>query len=296
MQRRDLELNDSGVVFIENPRGYWIGETHLEGLTGMIGRQLFPDKYKAVPEKVLAKAAERGHRIHEEIQVYDMFGEISSDEVKWYADMKKAEQFDVLDSEYLVTDGTHFASAIDKVIVKDGKVCLADVKTTYELDKEYISWQLSIYKYLFELLNPDIEVDKLYAIWVRNGASLHEVNEIPQKDVIELLNCERQGTQYIKKEIDASKAISVAKQMSEVLVEIAELEAKRDAFKVQLEELFGQYGVDKLDNEYFTISRVDGYTKESFDGKKFKEEHPELHKEYVKQTEVKSSIRIKIKK
>ena len=295
MQRRDLELNDSGVVFIENPRGYWIGETHLEGLTGMIGRQLFPDKYKAVPEKVLAKAAERGHRIHEEIQVYDMFGEVASDEVRWYADMKKDEKFDVIDSEYLVTDGTHFASAIDKVIVKDEKVCLADVKTTYELDKEYISWQLSIYKYLFELLNPDIKVDKLYAIWVRNGASLHEVDEIPQKDVIELLNCERQGTQYIKKEIDASKAISVAKQMSEVLVEIAELEAKRDAFKVQLEELFGQYGVDKLDNEYFTISRVDGYTKETFDGKRFKEEHPELHREYVKQTEVKPSVRIKLK-
>lgn len=290
-----MTLNDSGVVFIENPRGYWIGETHLEGLTGMIGRQLFPDKYKAVPEKVLAKAAERGHRIHEEIQVYDMFGEILSAEVQWYADMKKSEQFDVLDSEYLVTDGTHFASAIDKVIIKDGKVCLADVKTTYELDKEYISWQLSIYKYLFELLNPDIKVDKLYAIWVRNGASLHEVDEIPQKDVIELLNCERQGLQYIKKEVDASKAIEVARQMSEVLVEIAELEAKRDAFKVQLEELFGQYGVDKLDNEYFTISRVDGFTKETFDGKRFKEEHPELHKEYAKQTEVKPSIRIKLK-
>ena len=295
MQRRELELNDSGVVFIENPRGYWIGETHLEGLTGMIGRQLFPNKYAAVPEKILAKAAARGHRIHEEIQVYDMFGEVASDEVRWYADMKKAEQFDVLDSEYLVTDGTHFASAIDKVIVKDDKVCLADVKTTYELDKEYISWQLSIYKYLFSLLNPDIEVDKLYAIWVRNGASLHEVPEIPQEEVIELLNCERQGTQYIKKEIDASKAIEVAKQMSEVLVEIAELEAKIDAFKVQLEELFGQYGVDKLDNEYFTITRVAGFTKETFDGAKFKEEHPKLHKRYVKQTEVKPSIRIKLK-
>jgi len=295
MQRRELELNDSGVVFIENPRGYWIGETHLEGLTGMIGRQLFPNKYAAVPEKILAKAAARGHRIHEEIQVYDMFGEISSEEVKWYADMKESEQFDVLDSEYLVTDGTHFASAIDKVIVKDGKVCLADVKTTYELDKEYISWQLSIYKYLFNLLNPDIEVDKLYAIWVRDGASLHEVPEIPQEEVIELLNCERQGTQYIKKEIDASKAIEVAKQMSEVLVEIAELEAKIDAFKVQLEELFGQYGVDKLDNEYFTITRVAGFTKETFDGAKFKEEHPKLHKRYVKQTEVKPSIRIKLK-
>lgn len=298
MQRRDLELNDSGVVFIENPRGYWVGETHLEGLTGMIGRQLFPNKYAAVPEKILAKAAERGHRIHEEIQVYDMFGEVASDEVRWYSDMKESEQFDVLDSEYLVTDGTHFASAIDKVIVKDGKVCLADVKTTYELDKEYISWQLSIYKYLFELLNPDIKVDKLYAIWVRNGASLHEVNEIPQKDVIELLNCERQGTQYIRKDVatvEDEKAIEVVRQMSDVLTEIAELEAKRDAFKQQLEGMFEQYGVQKWDNDYFSITRVDGFTKETFDGKKFKEEHPKLAKQYIKQTEVKPSIRIKLK-
>lgn len=294
-----MVLNDSGVVFIENPRGYWIGETQLEGLTGMIGRQLFPDKYKAVPENVLAKAAERGHRIHEEIQVYDMFGEISSEDVKWYADMKKDEKFDVIDSEYLVTDGTHFASAIDKVIVKDGKVCLADVKTTYELDKEYISWQLSIYKYLFNLLNPDIEVDKLYAIWVRDGATLHEVPEIPQEEVIELLNCERQGIQYIRKDVatvEDEKAIEVVRQMSDVLVEIAELEAKRDAFKKQLEEMFEQYGVEKWDNDYFSITRVAGFTRETFDGKRFKEEHPELHKQYVKQTEVKSSIRIKIKK
>lgn len=125
---------------------------------------------------------------------------------------------------------------------------------------------------------------------------MHNIDEIPQEEVIELLNCEREGRQYVGRvAIVDEKAIEVVKQMSNVLVEIAELEAKRDAFKGQLEEMFESYGVDKLDNEYFTISRVDGYTKETFDGKKFKEEHPELHKEYVKQTEVKSSIRIKIK-
>ena len=298
MQKRDLGLNDSGVVFIENPRGYWIGETHLEGLTGMIGRQLFPDKYAEVPEGVLAKAAARGHKIHEDIQVYDMFGEINSEEVRWYAEMKSKEGFSVIDSEYLVTDGTHFASAIDKVMIKDGKVCLGDVKTTYQLDKEYISWQLSIYKYLFNLINPDIEVDKLYAIWVRNGASLHEVPEIPQDEVIELLNCEREGRQYVKKDVatvEDEKAIEVVRQMSDVLVEIAELEVKRDAFKQQLEEMFEQYGVEKWDNDYFSITRVESYTKETFDSKKFKEEHPKLAKQYIKQTEVKSSIRIKIK-
>lgn len=95
--------------------------------------------------------------------------------------------------------------------------------------------------------------------------------------------------------VNDQKAIEVAKQMSEVLVEIAELEAKRDAFKKQLEGLFTQYGVDKLDNEYFTITRVDGYTKESFDSKKFKEDNADLYYKYIKQTEVKPSIRIKLK-
>ena len=298
MQRRDLELNDGGVVFIENPRGYWVGETHLEGLTGMIGRQLFPDKYAAVPERVLAKAAARGHKIHEDIQVYDMFGEINSEEVRWYAEMKEREGFGVMDSEYLVTDGTHFASAIDKVMIKDGKVCLGDVKTTYQLDKEYISWQLSIYKYLFNLINPDIEVDKLYAIWVRDGATLHEVPEIPQEEIIELLECEREGRQYARKEVLTTadeKAVAVVREMSDILVEIAELEAKRDAFKKQLEEMFEQFGVEKWETDHFNITRVGSYIKETFDSKKFKADNPELAKDYVKQTEVKSSIRIKIK-
>lgn len=293
-----MKLNDSGVIFIEEPRSYWFGDKQLEGLTGMIGRQLFPDKYKAVPEKVLANAAKRGHKIHEDIQMYDMIGEVGSDAVKWYAELKKKEKFEVIDSEYLVTDKTHFASAIDKVLVKNGKVCLADIKTTYELDKDYISWQLSIYKYLFNLINPDIKVDKLYAIWVRNGAKMYEVPEIPQEEVIELLECEREGRQYVRKDVATTqdeKAIAVVRQMADVLVEIADLEAKRDAFKKQLEEMFEQFGVEKWETDHFIISRAKSYTKEIFNVKKFKADNPELAKEYINHTEVNSSIRIKIK-
>lgn len=293
-----MRLNDSGVIFIENPRGYWLGNRELKGLTGMIGSQLFPNKYSAVPENVLAKAAARGSKIHEDIQAYDMLGEIASQEVGWYASLKERERFDVIESEYLVTDGTHFASAIDKVIVKDGSICLADIKSTFELDKDYVSWQLSIYKYLFNLINPDIEVKGLYAIWIRDGATLHRVDEIPQEEVIELLNCEKEGRQYIRKDVvkvDDEEVIDIVRQMSDVLVKISELEAKRDAFKKQLEEISEAYGFVKLDNEYFTITRVDGYTKDTFDSKKFKEDYAELYKQYVKQSEVKPSIRIKLK-
>jgi hypothetical protein len=293
-----MKLNDSGVIFIEEPRGYWFGDIQLEGLTGMIGRQLFPNKYSAVPEHILENAAKRGHKIHEDIQMYDMIGEVGSDAVKWYAELKKKEKFEVIDSEYLVTDKTHFASAIDKVLVKNGKVCLADIKTTYELDKDYISWQLSIYKYLFNLINPGIKVDKLYAIWVRNGAKMDEVPEIPQEEVIELLECEREGRQYVRKDVATTqdeKAIAVVRQMADVLVEIAELEAKRDAFKKQLEEMFERFGVEKWETDHFIISRVKSYTKETFDSKKFKEDNPELAKEYIKTSKVKPSIRIKLK-
>ena len=293
-----MMLNNSGVVFIDDPRGYWIGDTQLDGLTGMIGKQLFPDKYSAVPESVLAKAAARGSKIHEDIQVYDMFGEINSEEARWYAEMKEKDGFDVLDSEYLVTDGTHFASAIDKVMIVNGMVCLGDVKTTYQLDMEYISWQLSIYKHLFNLVNPDIEVGGLYAIWVRNGATLHPVDEIPQEEVIELLNCAREGRQYVKKNlltVNDQKAIEIVKKMSDVLVEIAELEIKRDTFNQQLIEMFEQYGVSRWDNDYFTISKVDAYTKDVFDSKKLKNDDVNLYNKYVKQTKVKPSVRIKLK-
>lgn len=291
-------LKDSGVIFIDDPRGYWLGDIKLKGLTGLIGSQLFPDKYSNVPEGVLRNAAERGNKIHDDIEAYDMFGTGKTKEVCWYAEMKKNEGFEVVDSEYLVTDGTHYASAIDKVIIKDGKVCLADLKTTYALDKEYISWQLSIYKYLFNLINPDIEVDKLYAIWVRDGAFLHEVDEIPIEEVKELLECGREGRQYIKKDIitvEDEKSLALVKDLSEILAEITDLEKKRDTIKKGLEEMFEQFGVQKWETDSFTISRVDGFTRESFDTKRFKEDDPELARQYIKTTEVKPSIRIKLK-
>ena len=55
MQRNDLALNNCGVILTEDHE-YWLGDKRLTGITGIISRQLFPDKYKAVPEKVLKAA------------------------------------------------------------------------------------------------------------------------------------------------------------------------------------------------------------------------------------------------
>ena len=57
-------------------------------------------------------------------------------------------------NEYTVSDNEHFASNIDCVWEKDERISLGDIKTTANLDLEYLGWQLSIYAYLFELQNP----------------------------------------------------------------------------------------------------------------------------------------------
>ena len=101
-------------------------------------------------------------------------------------------------NEYTVSDNEYFASNIDCVWEKADKISLGDIKTTLHLDEEYLSWQLSIYAYLFEFQNPLIKVDKLFGIWVRGDK--HELVEIPRKpdeEVKKLMECEMKGEQYL---------------------------------------------------------------------------------------------------
>ena len=74
IQNNMIELVKSSVVFNEENHTYFLGDKQLSGITGMIKRQLFPDKYKEVPQYVLERAAERGTRVHHECQFADITG------------------------------------------------------------------------------------------------------------------------------------------------------------------------------------------------------------------------------
>ena len=69
-----IELVKSNVAFNEENHTYFLGDKQLSGITGMIKRQLFPDKYKEVPQHILERAAERGTRVHHECQFVDTTG------------------------------------------------------------------------------------------------------------------------------------------------------------------------------------------------------------------------------
>ena len=89
---------------------------------------------------------------------------------------------EVIEQEKIVFN-EHVAGRFDMLTKIKNEISLCDIKTTATLDKEYLSWQLSIYNYL-----GNIEAEKLYAIWLPKK-ELGKLIEIPFKtnDEIESL-------------------------------------------------------------------------------------------------------------
>ncbi len=187
MSKADI-LVKSSVVFDELSHTYNYMGCRLSGITSLLHRTLFADKYTGISPEILAKAAEYGHNIHEQIEIVDsLCVESDNPSVMDYCRMKKDNNLVPLVNEYLVSDEVAYASSID--IVFDDYT-LADIKTTSRLDMEYLSWQLSIYAQLFEMQNPGLKVPRLLAIWLpkpRYGKST--LVEVPRKskDAVKVL-------------------------------------------------------------------------------------------------------------
>lgn len=292
-----MKLNQSWVVFNKDEHTYTLNGKILHGITGMLSRQLFADKYKDIPAFVLQRAAERGTMIHDDCEFADATGlEPQTTEGRNYLELRK--DFTVLCNEYTVSDNEYFASNIDCVWEKDGEVVLADIKTTSHLDEDYVSWQLSIYAYLFELQNPDLKVSRLYAIWLRDDKA--KLIEVPRKDddtIVALMNCEKNGDKYLVPVEDAQALIThsavdiliEAKQMAEYYKKRYE-EIEEALLKAMAESGTKQWQTEKLKATYTPAGES-----ERFDSKKFQAEHPELYSQYMTKSTRKESVRITIR-
>lgn len=301
-----IELVESGVVFNEENHTYFLGDKQLSGITGMIKRQLFPDKYKEVPQYILERAADRGTRVHHECQFVDTTGfEPESQEAMNYLLLRTGAGYKALANEYTVSDGENFASNIDCVWEKNEKIALVDVKTTYAPDEEYLAWQLSIYAYLFELQNPHLKVDSLFGAWLYNEKSkLIPLVRKSDVEVKRLLQCEIEGTRYLDTETalehkqDEVQLLpkDVINKYIEALSEIERIQPFIDGFKDSLKRAMVEHDVKSWDTGILKATITPAGIKKSFDTKRFQSEHPELYKQYIKETETAASIRITLRK
>lgn len=305
------QLNNSNVIYIEDTHEYFTPEfKKLHGITGFINDQLFPGKLNGIPESVLYLAAERGKRVHEECENIDNEGiEAESKQGENYLRLKSDLGLTHIASEYIVTDNEFIASPIDKVYLGrySNSVILGDIKTTYKLDMLYLSWQLSIYAYLFERQNPYLIVDHLLAIWLRgdDNDTIVPVERIPDKEIEIFLKCCKEGLSYadncsedfyVAKLNDLPAKINNVEESVYQLLEMQKtLDEQMNNFKSQLLELMKEAKADNIKGDLISITRKKAYQRESFDAKALKEKYPDVYDEFVKVSNVKESIQIKAK-
>lgn len=300
------KLKKSKVVFYPATHTYVTPDGRmLDGITGMISRQLFPSKYDGVDEETMRNAAERGSFIHSVCELVDSLNiEHESPEAMGYKELKDTYGLRHEESEYLVSDNVHFASCIDKVY-RDGEstFTLADIKTTYKLDKEYVRWQLSIYAYLFERQNPGAKVLHLYAIWLRGERhELVEVERIPDDVVVSLMEHEVGGEQFTNPYAPSVTDTSLPEKYAAMEDAIAEIDRQYKYWSEKKKELadgvkfeMQNTGVSKWVGDRVSFTRKEDSEREDFDKKRFAADHPDLYKAYLIKTKVSGSVILKVK-
>lgn len=140
--------------FIEDSHTYICDGIVLPSITQIL-KVKFGNKYSNVNKAVLQRASEKGTEVHEAIERYCKEG-IESDlvELQNFKFLQKQYKFDVIDNEVpviLFRVGKPIACGrLDLVLIKDDLIGLGDIKRTATLDKNYLAYQLNLYKIAFE--------------------------------------------------------------------------------------------------------------------------------------------------
>lgn len=228
--------------------------------------------------------------------------------------------FEPVANEYIVSDNKRFASQIDNVWrnKKTGGIWLADTKTNninlyplcgyYDSNyfdnrvdalKEYLSWQLSIYAYLFEQSNPGIKVEGLVCNWLRSDA--HELWEIDRKgdNLIEMLLdsdiTELDGDiLYYNSHQDEllamfrreHKALSILPDnvidyITDVMTRYEQAKIEMDKVKSTIQQAMKEHNVVSFNFGAFKGSIAKDSITTKFDVERFKADYPELYKEFL---------------
>lgn len=301
---KKITLNVPRVTFIEESHQYFIGKKELKGVTGTLIKKAFPDTYKNIPESVLMKAAERGGLIH---NTFETFCSIFDADLKQYPNpteellafhsMLVAYDLHYVASEYLVTDGENFASAIDGVFSdSEGNIYLVDYKTTATLLYDNVSLQLSIYAKWFEEQNPDLKVKEIVCMWFKNGQSKFQpLPRVADWQIDDLINA------YLADDAEYQYKVEVPEQFSALEQEYRLVSARMDALKIKQDDLKEQMMKMMEANKQKSIktnigsySYVESTTKRTLDMKLFKEKYPNAYEKLTKVSISKPSIRIKL--
>ena len=292
-------MNKSNVIFDEVEHTYHLNGKQLKGITGTLIPHAVGQKYADVPEHILAEKSKYGKLVHSEIEMFLNGFEPNEPTPEFLAFEKWLCGNDVMFefAEFIVTDSENFATPIDGIDINGN---IYDWKTTALLDKESISWQLSICAYFSELMGN--EVNGLYAVHLRgNDCTLHEIERKPNSEVQRLIECYLTDEPYVSTLVLTNDEALQTIYNAEIMLIQLENEAKKyKEYKEKalslLEKQMQDAGVKTFETEKLKVTRIFPSETTTFDKKALLADMPELAEKYNKTSVRKGYLKLTIKK
>ena len=199
MSKRETWLiNGSKLEYDDVTHTYWCDGIKCISVTQLLHHK-FPKKYDGVSIETLQNAANLGTEIHEAIEIYEIYGLEREDleEFRNYQFLKDKFGFKVLKNEIpiiLKYKDLTICGRLDLVISEDNKLGLGDIKRTSVLDKEYLAYQLNLYRLGYQQSYGE-SIDLLRGIHLRKSTRKYVKLPINEEATYELLEQYRKEIQ-----------------------------------------------------------------------------------------------------
>jgi hypothetical protein len=256
--------------------------------------------YDFVDKDLLKASADKGNLIHKEIENYIKNGEIGfTKELDEFVNYLKAHKLTPVASELVVNDDL-VAGTIDLVLkAENGELILADNKTTSTIHSDSVSWQCSIYKKLYEHTHEE-KISRLCVFHFNKDGELN-VRDLPikSKEVIDELYEWYRTKPDTKFELSSIGQLTELYEAEKVIAyfesQKKEWEEKSNTMRESIVNVMKEKGISKFENEKIMITYIAPTIAKTLDTAKLKSEKPEIYNEYLKDTEKKEQVRIKLK-
>lgn len=148
------EINGFTLEYFDDIHVYLVDGVIVQSITQIL-KHKFGKKYDVIDKSTLRRASEAGTAVHEAIENYCKTGEVRDlKELKNFMFLQKQYGFEVIENEVpviLFQDGKPIsAGRLDMVIKMNGKLGGADIKRTSALDKDYLAYQLNLYRIAYK--------------------------------------------------------------------------------------------------------------------------------------------------
>lgn len=308
------------ITMDEKTHTYFVnGDIAKISVTELLHKHGLAPSYDEVDEEVLNAARERGKAIHADIEAYikSVAVEKVGDYVPKTAEgLEFARWFDEnwdgkgwAWSEQMIAydyNGMIVAGSIDLYALLGGIAIMADYKGTSKYQKEYVSWQISLYDYMVRQLygrsvndvvlsSKGAERFMCFLFPKGKPMEIKEVDRVPDGEIEKLLDAEYNGEKYMRPALVLPDELSVEMENAErALIEIEEqakaAKERADAVRAALLSEMQRQGIYSYETERLKVTYRAGYDKVTLDSTKLRRELPQVYEKYGRTTRVKPCV------